>query len=94
MPRTGREPRGPREVEKVQRLLYHVPDAAFQLSVSPSEVWRLIEAGRLRRTRIGKRVLISHAAILEFIAASTEGEGAARPQRKYEDTKAGIKGRL
>jgi excisionase family DNA binding protein len=49
-----------------------VPDAAFQLSVSTTEVWRLLEARKLRRTRIGKRVLVSHAAIEEFIAASTE----------------------
>ena len=65
------KPRGRRDMEKGQRLLYHVVDAGYQLSVSPSQIWRLIEAGRLRPTRIGKRVLVSHAAILEFIAAAT-----------------------
>lgn len=60
-----------RPVEKTQRLLYHVPDAAFQLSLSTAEIWRRIAAGDLRPTRVGKRVLISHTECARFIEANT-----------------------
>lgn len=60
-----------RPIEKTQRLLYHVPDAAFQLSISTAEIWRRIAAGDLRPTRVGKRVLVSHAECLRFIEANT-----------------------
>jgi len=52
------------------RVAYSVVDAADQLSLSESEVRRLIRDGLLGRIpHTGKRVLIAHAELVRFAAA-------------------------
>lgn len=60
------------------KIAYSVPDAAELLSVSPSEVRRLIADGLLGRVpHCGKRVLIAHAELERFASAGILREAAA-----------------
>lgn len=52
------------------KIAYSVPEAAEMLSLSASEVRRLVNAGLLGRIpHCGKRVLIAHAELLRFASA-------------------------
>ncbi|MGC8968352.1 MAG: helix-turn-helix domain-containing protein [Thermus sp.] len=57
----------------LSRLAYNVREAAEALRVSETTVWRLIRSGALRAARLGRRVIIPHAAL----EALLEGEGNA-----------------
>lgn len=63
-----------------QRLLYDVASASFQLGgLSVREIKRRFKLpdshpDRLAPTRIGKRVFVSHATIVAYIADHTEAE--------------------
>jgi excisionase family DNA binding protein len=50
------------------RLLYPVPEVARQLSVGNTYVWELIRGKKLPAVRLGRRVLVPHTALEEFIA--------------------------
>ena len=54
--------------------LLKIPAAAAELSTSRSSIYRLIAAGQLRRTKVGKSAFISSAELERFVAAVTEGE--------------------
>ncbi|MBW6396162.1 helix-turn-helix domain-containing protein [Thermus sp. SYSU G05001] len=51
----------------------NVPETAELLRVSQSTVWRLIRGGRLRATRIGRRVLITRQAVETLLENGTSG---------------------
>jgi excisionase family DNA binding protein len=60
------------------KIAYSVPEAAELLSVSQSEVRRLVNAGLLGRVpHCGKRVLIAHAELERFAAAGVLPVAAA-----------------
>ncbi len=50
-----------------ERLAYGIKDAALNVGVSPSFIRKEIEAGHLRPTRLGRRVLIKHADLIEWV---------------------------
>lgn len=51
------------------RLMYPVKEVAFQLGgVSPRYVWSLIEDGKLRTVKLGRRRLVPHDALAEYLA--------------------------
>lgn len=59
------------------KVAYSVTEAAELLSLSPTEIRRLVAAGLLGRVpHCGKRVLIAHAELVRFAAAGVL-EGAA-----------------
>lgn len=49
------------------RLLYAIPDAAEQLSVSARVLGRLIAEGRIETVKVGRRRLVPHDALEDFI---------------------------
>lgn len=49
--------------------LYTVKEACAKLAISRTTLWRMIESGRLRVTRIGKAVRISEASLVAFVEA-------------------------
>lgn len=49
------------------RLLYDIPEAAEQLSVSGRVVERLIKDGEIDSVKLGRRRLVPHDAILDYI---------------------------
>lgn len=51
-----------------QRLLYSVPDAAQQLSVSPRVLERLIKDGEVESVKIGRRRLVPNEVLLDYVA--------------------------
>jgi excisionase family DNA binding protein len=52
------------------RCLYPVPEVAAQLGdVSERYVWSLIDQGRLRTVKLGRRRLVPHDALAEFLAS-------------------------
>jgi len=60
------------------KLAYSVTDAADLLSISPTEVRRLVRDGLLGKVpHCGKRVLIAHAELERFTAAGVLPEAAA-----------------
>jgi excisionase family DNA binding protein len=58
-----------------QRLLLPVPEAAAQLGVGRTLVWRLVQTGDRRSVRIGKRRLVPRAE-LEAYVQRLQREGA------------------
>lgn len=58
------------EAQPPTRLLYPVNEVAGLLGgVTPRYVWSLIEHGRLRTVKIGRRRLIPHDALAQFLAS-------------------------
>lgn len=49
------------------RILYSVPDAANQLSVSARKVEELIRDGQIDTVKIGRRRLVPDAALREYV---------------------------
>lgn len=49
------------------RLLYSVPDAAAQLSISPRAMERLISDGEVDTVKIGRRRLVPDDSMREYI---------------------------
>ena len=54
--------------EKEESLVLSVPEAARKLRIGVGRCYELTRCGRLRSIRVGKRILIPRAAILEFLA--------------------------
>ena len=61
-----------------ERFLYTIEEAADALRVSVRMVTNLRQRGQLRVTRIGRRVLISRAALEAFISRSEERRVSGR----------------
>ncbi|HAO32711.1 MAG TPA: helix-turn-helix domain-containing protein [Candidatus Competibacter sp.] len=53
----------------INRLAYNIPDACKVLSTSRQTLYDLINDGRLRSFKEGKRRYVSRAAIDDYIAA-------------------------
>lgn len=51
-----------------RRLLYSIPDAADQLSVSSRVLERLIADGEVETVKIGRRRLVPNDALLAYVA--------------------------
>jgi excisionase family DNA binding protein len=49
------------------RLLYEIPDAGNQLSVSARTVERLVKDGEIASVKIGRRRLVPHDALEDYI---------------------------
>ena len=62
----------PAQTETPPPLAYGIADAAVALSVSQRTIWNFISEGKVRKVRLGRRVLIP-AADLQAIA---EGRAA------------------
>lgn len=59
--------------------LHNVESMMFRLGVGRSKVFDLISSGQLRSVKIGRRRLVSEAALVEFITrldASAGGDAA------------------
>lgn len=52
----------------MNRLLYSIPDAADQLSVSARVLERLIADGEVETVKIGRRRLVPAEALVDYIA--------------------------
>jgi excisionase family DNA binding protein len=50
-------------------VLYTLPEAASRLRVSRRTVERLIDAGRIRPVRIGRRILVTERELAAFLAS-------------------------
>lgn len=57
-----------KQQEKEESLVLTVPEAARKLRIGVGRCYELTRCGRLRSIRVGKRILIPRAAILEFLA--------------------------
>lgn len=49
------------------RLLHEIPAAADQLSVSARVVERLIKAGQIDSVKVGRRRLVPHDALEDYV---------------------------
>lgn len=54
---------------------YTVKDIARILSLSERTVRRLLASGKLRKIKVGGRVLVSHDDLMEIIAKQNETDG-------------------
>jgi excisionase family DNA binding protein len=60
-----------------QRKLCTISDVCEQLSVGRSTVYQLIDAGSLRRVKVGARALIPQADVDAFVAGLIDGDVAS-----------------
>jgi excisionase family DNA binding protein len=51
---------------------WNVPDAAGFLGISPRTLWRLIDAGEVKVTRLGRRVLVPDAIVRNLAAGEVK----------------------
>ena len=58
------------------RMAYTVAEAARTMGVSPWLIREQCRTGRLRHVRIGQRIIIPRAALVELLA-EPEGDGVA-----------------
>lgn len=62
-----------------EKMAYSIAEAAATLSLSRSQVKELVYQRRLKSLRVGRRVLVPHWAVVEFLssagASSTEPDG-------------------
>ena len=65
----------------VERLTYTIPEAAQAIGIGKSILYRLINDGELRTIRLGKRVLIPRASILELLGMSAVASTAEEAPR-------------
>jgi len=56
-----------------QRKLCTISDVCEQLSVGRSTVYQLIDAGSLRRVKVGARALIPQSDVDAFVSALLDG---------------------
>jgi excisionase family DNA binding protein len=59
------------------RMALSVPESAYVFSVSVHHVWRLIATGELASFKMGRRRLISRAAIDAYIAELEAAEAVS-----------------
>jgi excisionase family DNA binding protein len=63
-----------------ERLTYTVPESAALTGLSERTLWKLVRAGALPVVHVGRRTLVSRAALLAFIAQH-ESAGATSADR-------------
>jgi excisionase family DNA binding protein len=63
---------------ETEPLLLSLGETANQLNVCERTVWTMVQSGELAHVRIGRRVLISRAAIESWIAAKETNNTASR----------------
>jgi excisionase family DNA binding protein len=51
---------------------YTIPETAETLKVTPQTIRAYIKQGRLKGTRIGRPIFITHSNIKDFLEASSE----------------------
>lgn len=66
-------------METQTRLLYDVHDAAKLLSISHWTVRRMLLDGRLRATKLGRRLLV-HRGDLQHFAQKAQQQTKSRPR--------------
>lgn len=62
------------EREPHARLLYPVSEAAALLGVQRTMMYKLFAAGRIKRTYVGTKPLVSAQEIARFLAEVTAGQ--------------------
>jgi excisionase family DNA binding protein len=66
--------------EPQRKVLYRIPEAMRQLSLSRSVMYELIRSGRLRTVKQGRTRLVPESAITEYVSLlereSTKGVAA------------------
>ncbi len=55
------------EQQERQRLLVSVPETLYQLSISRSRLYELIDSNDLVQVKIGRRTLITQQSISDFV---------------------------
>ncbi|UVO14586.1 excisionase family DNA-binding protein [Mycobacterium sp. SVM_VP21] len=66
-----------KEVDRLNSRLWPVEEVMKRLSVGRSMVFELMANGQLRSVKVGRRRLVSEAAINEYIARIDQGGDAA-----------------
>jgi len=66
-------------------LTYSVAEAARALGVGRNTVYELIRTGQLPHIKLGRRLLISRAALRELAGAPAEEDEAIQPRGKDKD---------
>ena len=61
----------------MNELAYTIEEAAELMSIGRDSVYELLHAGRLRSIKIGRRRVISHADIENFLAAESTDQMVA-----------------
>jgi len=62
------------------RMAFDLPAAAVAVSLSVSGLRKLIAAGKLRDTRVGRRVLIRRKSLAELLDRGIRVEAGASPE--------------
>ena len=65
----------------VPPLLLSVPQTAGLLSIGVTFAWELVRSGALPSIKLGRRVLVPHAAVEQFARAGTARSAACEPVR-------------
>jgi excisionase family DNA binding protein len=69
MPKRGARPPAPDTADLIaRRHLWPMPEAAYQLGISLRTLWRRVELGELRTTKVGARTFITDAELRRFVA--------------------------
>ena len=63
--------------EQKERICYTVTELGKLTGLSVRTWWRLVREGAVPTVRVGERVLVPHAAVMEFIAKRLDKTGAA-----------------
>ena len=68
-------------MHELESGLIGIRELAIRLAISARSVWRIIERGELRVTRIGRRTLISKAEIAKWLAGHETPTPGAKPPK-------------
>lgn len=68
------------DVGAVPRLMYSIPTAARQLSLSRSTVFDLLRRNELASVKVGARRLVAHTDLEAFIERRRRNESATGPR--------------
>jgi hypothetical protein len=59
------------DLEQSQRLLVPIPDALWQLSISRTRLYELLNSGELVGVKVGSRTLVTQQSIRSFVEKLT-----------------------
>ena len=62
------------QIQKIQARLLPLEEVQSRLALGRSTVFGLLETGQLRSVKVGKRRLVSEAALTDFIEALDDSE--------------------
>lgn len=80
--------------EQKERICYTVTELGKLTGLSVRTWWRLVREGAVPTVRVGERVLVPHAAVMEFIAKRLDKTGAPLRQPPEHIRKRQEKARL